>query len=1054
MTPVGYTEDSLVEKPAIDEFAALGWAVMDCYNEFEVPGGSPLGREEKGDVILVSHLLPALQQLNPDLPAEALQEAIESLTEGRSAMSLEKANQDVYDLIKDGVRVTLRSEDDGGETIETVRIIDWDNPENNDFLLCAQMWITGENYTRRPDLIGFVNGIPLVLVELKAPHVDITHAYTGNLKDYKDTIPQLFWYNAVIILSNGIDSLVGSMTSEWEHFAEWKKISDEEEAGVVSLETMIRGVCEKRRLLDIVENFTLFQAIRGGTAKIVAKNHQYLGVTNAIEKVRDIRHQKGRLGVFWHTQGSGKSMSMIFFAQKVMRKLTGNWTFVIVTDRLELDDQIYRNFQAAGVVGEKETHAKSGAHLRELLKEDHRYIFTIIHKFRTDNGPHPVLSERDDIIVITDEAHRSQYDTLAMNMRTALPNASFIAFTGTPLIVGEERTREVFGDYVSVYNFRQSIEDNATVPLFYENRIPEMEVGNENLNEDMERLLEEAELNDEQEKKLEREFAREYHIITREDRLDTVARDIVQHFVGRGFKGKGMVVCIDKATAVKMYDKVHRYWELELSSQTARMNAAKDEEYVRKSELVSYMKETDMAVVVSQGQNEIAEMKEKGVDIAQHRKRMNDEDLATKFKDPDDPLRLVFVCAMWMTGFDVPSCSTIYLDKPMRNHTLMQTIARANRVWGEKKSGIIVDYVGVFRNLEKALAVYGGGPKGGDRPIKDKDALYQDLLAGIERVETFTADRGFDIYEVVRAEGMAKLPLLKSATEMLLASDDTKKEYYTLSGDLRLIFKSFLPDPRANDVAPVVGAILEIRKMMRMESGEVDERDITDVLRSIEELLDHSISPKGFTIPGVAEGDEPKRVDLSGIDFDTLREKFEKGKKNTMTTRLRNAIDRTLGVMVKQNQERMDYLKRFEELVAEYNAGSRNVEDFFAELMKLAQALQEEKQRHVREDLSEEELAIYDLLIKPEVKLTATDKKKIKAAVRDMLALLKEEKLVLDWRKYQQYRAAVRVTIKRELDNSLPVAYTKEMYERTCLAVYDHVYEAYYGEGRSLYVWK
>jgi len=367
------------------------------------------------------------------------------------------------------------------------------------------------------------------------------------------------------------------------------------------------------------------------------------------------------------------------------------------------DDQIYKNFVSSGVVTEQKAQARSSAHLRRLLREDHRYVFTLIHKFRTEKGErHPTLSDRPDIIVMTDEAHRTQYDTLALNMRTALPNASFIAFTGTPLIVGEEKTRQVFGDYVSIYNFKQSVDDGATVRLYYDNRIPELRLSNEDLNEDMERLLEEAELDEEQEKKLEREFAREYHLITREDRLETVAEDIVEHFMGRGFQGKAMVVCVDRATAVRMYDKVQKYWNRYLDGLREDLASAREERRSGIQTKIRYMEETDMAVVVSQSQNEVEEMRKKGLDIAPHRRRMLNEDLDTKFKDPLDPFRIVFVCAMWMTGFDVPCCSTIYLDKPMRNHTLMQTIARANRVFGDKVNGLIVDYVGVFRDLHRA----------------------------------------------------------------------------------------------------------------------------------------------------------------------------------------------------------------------------------------------------------------------------------------------------------------------------------------------------------------
>ena len=557
-------------------------------------------------------------------------------------------------------------------------------------------------------------------------------------------IPQLFTYNAALLLSNGSETLVGSTFAPWEHLFEWKRINDEGEKGVVSLETALRGVAEPARLLEIIENFTVFEEAPGGTLKKIAKNHQYLGVNRAIGELLKIkdrpREEAGRLGVFWHTQGSGKSLSMVFFTQKILRKVPGNWTFVVITDRKELDEQIYKTFAATGAVTETEAAATSGAHLKQLLTEDHRYIFTLIHKFGTRHGEaYPKLSDRQDIIVITDEAHRSQYDTLAMNMRTALPNAAFLGFTGTPLMAGEERTREVFGDYVSVYDFGQSIEDGATVPLYYENRIPELQLINESLNDDLTQLLEEAELDEEQEKKVEKVFAREYHLITRDDRLEAVAEDLVQHFVGRGHQGKAMMVCIDKATAVRMHDKVQAHWAAHLKRLKALVRSASVEERPQLEGRIRLMSETEMAVVVSQSQNEVNELESKGLDILPHRKRLIEEDLDERFKDPADPLRLVFVCAMWITGFDVPSCSTIYLDKPMRNHTLMQTIARANRKFPGKEAGLIVDYVGVFRKLQEALAIYGGTQGntqdergtyesgGHDGPIKHKAELVEYL---------------------------------------------------------------------------------------------------------------------------------------------------------------------------------------------------------------------------------------------------------------------------------------------------------------------------------------
>ena len=740
-----YSEDALVEQLAIELFKELQYDYANCFDE-KVGHDSTLGRQTTEEVVLVPKLRNALLKLNPDLPKSAIEEAIEQITEDKSALNPVGANREIYKLLKNGIKVSVTDKNNNNETA-IVHVIDWNNPENNDFFLASQFWITGEVYKRRIDLLGFVNGLPLIFIELKATHRRLENAYRNNLRDYKSTIPQLFWYNAFIILSNGSESKIGTMSATWEHFNDWKRINEESETGVVSLETLIKGTCEKSKFADLLENFIIFTDISGPLIKMMAKNHQYLGVNNAISALQRAEQNKGKLGVFWHTQGSGKSYSMVFFTQKVLRKVPGNWTFLVVTDRQELDGQIYKVYANAGIIIEKEVQAQNGEHLKQLLKEDHRYVFTLIHKFHEERGKlYPKLSDRSDIVVITDEAHRTQYDILAQNMRNALPKAAFLAFTGTPLIAKEEKTRQVFGDYVSVYNFRQSIEDKATVPLYYENRIPELQLTNTKLNENMEDLLDKAELDEDQEKKVEREFSREYHLITRDDRLDKIADDIVSHFMGRGQQGKAMVVSIDKATAIRMYDKLQAHWKDYIETLTKELASIRDE--LAKAEInkkIDYMKKTDMAVIVSQSQNEVEDMRAKGLDIASHRRRMLTEDMDKKFKDENDPFRIVFVCAMWMTGFDVPSCSTIYLDKPMRNHTLMQTIARANRVFGDKVNGLIVDYIGVFRDLQKALAIYGsaygGGLREGETPVADKSKLVETLRESICKVEEFCQER-------------------------------------------------------------------------------------------------------------------------------------------------------------------------------------------------------------------------------------------------------------------------------------------------------------------------
>jgi type I restriction enzyme R subunit len=1050
VSPSKFSEDQLVEQPAIALFAELGWSTMSAWSEALGPAGT-LGREHHSEVILVRRLRDALGRLNPALPVQAIESAIEQLTSDRSAIDAVRANREVYGLIRDGVRVKVR-QDDGSETPEVVRVIDWRDPSANDFLLVSQMWIKSELYSRRADLVGFVNGIPLVFIELKASHKNVRDAFDQNICDYRDTIPRIFVPNGFIICSNGTDSKVGTVSSAWEHFADWKKISDETETGVVSLETMIRGTCAKDRLLDLVENFTAFIERPGGLVKLLAKNHQYLGVSNAIDRLLELRaappEERGRLGVFWHTQGSGKTMSMLFFSQKVHRLLPGNWTFVMVTDRKDLDDQLYEEFSDAGVLTEGHVQATSSEHLRQLLREDHRYVFTLIHKFRTERGvTYPVLSDRSDVIVITDEAHRSQYDVLALNMRNALPNASFLGFTGTPLIVGEERTREVFGDYVSKYDFGASIRDGATVPLFYENRIPELQLDNDSFDDDLARILEEAELEEDQEAKLSRLFGKQYQLITREDRLDRIADDLVQHFLGRGFAGKAMVVSIDKATAVRMYDKVRLRWDERLAR--GRLSLLDTNVVGRDRELleaeVAYMAATDMAVIVSQSQNEIATMRAKGLEILPHRKRMVTEDLETKFKDSSDPLRIVFVCAMWTTGFDVPSCSTIYLDKPMKNHTLMQTIARANRVFPDKQNGLIVDYIGVFRNLQAALAVYAAPGVDGEPPVKNKDELIAWLSTAINNARTYVESLGVDVKSLLESSGLLLLERSKEAVEQLIATDETKAQFLTHSRLVDQLFRAILPDPRANEFGPMRALVVFLAERIRALKPAVD---VSAVMGRIEKLLDESVAANAYVID--VGNDEPTLINLNEVDWDALAKKFASGFKRTEAEKLRNSVAAKVEALARLNPSRAEWVEKFQELIDNYNAGSLNVEEFFRQLVAFTKGLNEEERRALSEGLTEEQLAIYDLLMRPAPELTDAERLQVKRVAEHLLQILKSEKLVLDWRKEQRARAAVRLAVETELDQ-LPEAFTTELFEQKCELVYRHVFDSYWDDGRSVY---
>lgn len=1048
MSPAGLTEDELVEQPALHLLSRLGWVVASGFEEVLGTEGT-LGRESQSEPLLSHRLRDSLRALNPGLADGALDRAMGHLVEDRSAQDRVRANREVYALLRDGAKIETTGADGKSQTA-TVRFVDWNNAGANDWLAVSQFWIVGDMYKRRADVVLFLNGIPLVLIELKVSHKNVRDAYDANLKDYRDTVPHLFWFNAFVVLSNGADTRVGSTFAPWGHFGDWKRINSEGEQGVVSLETALRGTCDPRRLLDLVENFVAFTERPGGLVKVLAKNHQFLGVNNALEALRGLKEREGRLGVFWHTQGSGKSLSMLWFTQKVLRKEPGNWTFVLVTDRKELDEQLYEEFVDSGVItAGQQVHAETSAHLRELLGQDHRYVFTLIHKFiPPEKGQRmPVLSERDDIVVITDEAHRSQYDTLAANMRLALPNASFLGFTGTPLIAGEEeKTRQVFGDYVSIYNFRDSITDGATVPLYYENRIPELQLTNEDFDEELVRLLEEAELDDAQEKAVARRFSQQYQLITRPRRLAEIAEDMVHHFVNRGFRGKAMYVAIDKMTALRMYDLVEAQWTRYLADLEGRLVNTPELERPHLESLIDFMRSTDMAVVVSQAQNEVAEMAAAGLDIAKHRKRMLEEDLDSRFKDPDDPFRLVFVCAMWLTGFDSPSTSTVYLDKPMRNHTLMQTIARANRVFPDKDNGLIVDYVGVFRNLEKALAIYGAArtETALDLPIRPKDDLVAELSAALEEAADFCDANDIDLDDMEAAQGFEFIALQKAAVEALLIDEQTRRRYVSLARRVRKTFKALLPDPEAMAVTHRVAVIRSIASKIESASEAPDIRRVMD---SVSELLDRSVGAKEFIIRSTGGADP--LIDLNRLDFEQLSLNFAANKRTAALVFERN-IKRRLTNAVRKNPTNLELAERFRRLIEDYNAGTHSLEEFLLQLKVINDELTDEEERPVREDATEAELAVFDLLTKPGPHLSEAEEQRVRGAAKKVLERV-EEKLVLDWRRRQQTRSAVRVAVGTVLDEELPEVYGPDLFDRKVDAIFDHIYASYFDNGESVY---
>ena len=722
------TED-MIEQAAIKALQERhNYTVLNCMTEEPdtLPDGT--GRKDKKQVVLPDVMLESLCQINPDIPEQTVRTVVDELCHTPVSGDLMLTNYQNYQKIRNGITVEYNK--DGKKTSNIFRLLSYNDALSNTFTVASQMWIKGETHWRRPDLIIFINGFPLVFIELKNSNIPVKNAYDINLKNYLKNIPYLFNYNQICVLSNGMETRLGSFAAGYEFFFEWLKVENEKEnpdrkairENCTSLEYFIAGLCEPKNLLDYIENFILYDRRR---TKIIAKNHQFFGVNNAYDAFLHREELKGKLGVFWHTQGSGKSYSMVMLARKIKHKCIGNFTFLIVTDREDLDTQIYKNFLRTEFITDKDkVQPANSKQLREELKTNKSILFTLIHKFRYDKGKkYPVLSERDDIIVIVDEAHRTQYKDLAENMRTGLPNAQFLAFTGTPLLGAKRLTNAWFGDYVSEYNFAESIKDNATVPLYYVKRVPEVELQNDFLDSDFAEILEEENLTDAEQRRLENHYAKELEVIKRDDRLDAIAQHIVYHFPRRGFRGKGMVISVDKFTAVKMYDKVSYYWKEEIKNLNAQITKTKDAaEKLRLKDLVDYMCKVEMAVVISEDADEEAKFAAEGLSIKPHRDRMNkvDEngfDIEDNFKDPNNPLQLVFVCAMWLTGFDAPSVSTLYLDKPMKGHTLMQTIARANRVEPGQVWGVIIGSGDVVKYLQRGLADY-ASDDGGLMPVR------------------------------------------------------------------------------------------------------------------------------------------------------------------------------------------------------------------------------------------------------------------------------------------------------------------------------------------------
>ena len=1070
VTPGAYTEDTLVQQTTAEYLEQqLGWESIYAYNSEDFGPKSLLGRLSDREVVLTRPLRARLVELNPGLPKEAYNDAVRQIVTTTATQSMAATNREKYTLLRDGVQVTFRN-DKGERVRQRLRVFDFAEPTNNDFLCVRELWVRGDLYRRRADIVGFVNGLPLLFMELKNVSKNIRAAYEGNFKDYKDTVPHLFHHNALVVLANGVDAKLGSVTSRFGHFHEWKRLA-EEQPGAVDMETLLKGVCEKTSFMDLVESFIIFDDSAGEPRKILARNHQFLGVNRAIEAVRDRKNRDGKLGVFWHTQGAGKSYSMVMFTRKVHRKLGGSFTFLVLTDREDLDTQIYKTFAGCGVVDNDRDpcRASSGEHLSRLLAQHKSHIFSLIQKFNRDVNPEDGYTRRDDVIVITDEAHRTQYGTLALNMRNALPNASYIGFTGTPLFKDDEITRKVFGDYVSTYDFQRAVEDKATVPLYYAARGDKLKVAVGDLNDRIAEKLEELETGDiDVEQRLEQELKRDYHIITAGWRLDEVARDFVRHYSLGWETGKAMLVCIDKITCARMHKLIEFYWDQKVRELEAALPSAtdeQDEQYRRRR--IEWMRQTRMAVVVSEEQGEVEKFRKWDLDIIPHRRLIkegmdlpesmrrlpqfrNMQRLALEdaFKEEQHPFRIAIVCAMWLTGFDVPCLSTLYLDKPLKAHTLMQAIARANRVNEGKNNGMIVDYCGILRNLRQALATFAGtvdGGRGGEggaiEPAKPDEELLAELAEAIDFVRGFLDERGASLDNIITQTGFARNAAILAAKEAANENDETRKRFEVMCRAVFTKFKACITVEGVNAHRADYDAINVVYKSLRLDR---EKADISDIIRRLHHVVDEVIETQPDRV-----AEDPAPYDISKIDFNRLRREFERSRaKRTTVQDLKTAIEHRLQRLLQRNPLRTDFQRHYEEIVAKYNREKdrMTIEKTFEALLQLMNEMGDEESRAVREGLDEESLAVFDLLKKPD--LSPREIKRIKEVAVELLETLKAEKLRVDhWTDKEATRDAVRLAIHDFLfreSTGLPVDQYSEDDVRVCAEeVYRHVYRVY-----------
>ena len=1011
--------ESVVEQAALAWLESIGYLIVS--GPEIAPGEMSAERENYGQVVLERRLRQALRRLNPQVPSDALEEAFRKLTRPDSP-SLVANNHIVHKYLVEGVPVEYQRQD-GSLGGDLVRVFDYDDPENNEFLAVNQYTVVEDQHERRPDVVLFINGLPVAVIELKNAATENATIWSAfnQLQTYKRQIPSLFAFNEALVISDGVQARIGTLTADREWFMPWRTIEGAELADtkLPQLQVMLEGVFEKRRFLDLIRHFIVFEDVGGGVlVKKMAGYHQYHAVNVAVqetiraclpptERPLQVREGEGtyfakghpdakpgdrRVGVVWHTQGSGKSLTMAFYAGRVvLHPAMENPTLVVITDRNDLDDQLYGTFaRCYELLRQQPVQAQSRANLRELLTTaSGGVVFTTVHKFfPADGGDHPLLSDRRNIVVIADEAHRSQYDFIdgfARHMREALPNASFIGFTGTPIELTDKNTRAVFGDYVSIYDIERAVKDGATVPIYYESRLAKLELeeaAKPLLDEEFEEATEGEEV--EHKERLKTKWAQLEALVGTEKRLKLIAEDLVRHFETRleAMDGKAMIVCMSRRICVELYKTI----------------TAIRPDWHSDNDAAGIMK------IVMTGSASDPE------DWQGHiRNKPRREELAKRFKDPKDPFKVVIVRDMWLTGFDAPCLHTMYVDKPMRGHGLMQAIARVNRVFKDKPGGLVVDYLGLADQLKYALANYTQSGGKGQTAIDQEEAV----AVMLERYEVCCGIfHGFDWTRWKTGGPQERLSVLPAAQEHVLAQEDGKNRFVKAVSDLSKAFALAVPHLNALKIRDDVAFFQAVRSVLTKSAGD-GHRSPEDIELAIRQIVSKAVSSGEVIDIFAAAG--LKKPDISILSDEFLAEVRGMPQRNLAVEMLRKLIEGEIRARGRKNiVQARSFAELLEAAIRKYQNRAIETAQVIEELIKLAKDMREANQRGEELGLTEDEVAFYDALEVNDSAVSVLGDETLRLIAQELVKSVRNS-ITIDWTVRENVRAQMRVIIKRIL---------------------------------------